>query len=454
MNPVADLPRVPLSLEQDFMRVQFDTDGSAGLRSRPVAGDSWRLTGKVDTAALQLALGDVVARHEVLRTSVVNGPDGWEQRIHPPSTPELVVHDLPRDDSVPRDVRAEAFDAEFYAEPIDVDADTQPVLRANLGVLDEDDSILVLSGYVMLLDVWSLHLVFQDLMACYAARCGGEEPQLPPVRQYRDYIEEQRKPAQGDTVEAACAYWRDKLTGAGPMALTADHEPVAGPSKGCRWNRFPIDAELGTRILEFARASRCSPFMVLFSVYLVHLRRLTGATDGVIWTLSPGPGRRRRAVEGIVGYFVNMFPMRTDFQGCATFNEVLAEVRATCLEAVPNEIPFVQLAQGIPDVIGNLEKGGMVVPGFQMSPSAFMPRVHAGPELTGTALLRRAPLSVGPDIPDDAILWNVEIGPGNEMICTVVSSFDRFEQHTIDAMIADFCAVLRSAIDAPDAPLG
>ncbi len=452
MNPVVDLPRAPLSLEQDFMRVQFETDGSAGRRSRPVAGDSWRLTGEVDTAVLQLALGDVVGRHEILRTSIANGPDGWAQLIHPTNTPTLVVHDLTQDDDArSRDERAEAFDAEYYAEPIDVEA--HPVLRANLARLGDADSILVLSGYVMLLDVWSLHLVFRDLMACYAARSSGEEPGLPPVRQYRDYIAEQRGPEQDRVVEAACAYWRDKLAGAQAIALTADHDPAPGPSKGCRWNRFVIDAGTGTQILEFARTARSSPFMVLFSVYLVHLRHLTGAADGVVWTLSPGPGRRHRAVENIVGYFVNMFPMRTDTRECTSFNDVLAQVRASCLEAVPNEIPFVQLAGGIPDVIGNVERAGMVVPGFQMAPTTFMARVHAGDELTATALLRRAPLSVGPDIPDDAILWNIEVGPDDEMVCTVVSSFDRFEQATIDAMMTDFRSVLRSAIDAPDAPL-
>nr|AFV52192.1 NRPS condensation domain [Streptoalloteichus sp. ATCC 53650] len=439
-----------LSLEQEFLRAQHEHDGSAGDSApRLISSGGWRLTGELDLALFERALSDVVARHEALRTSVVVGPEGLRQQVHAPAPPPLEVRVLPDDPDVSRDERAEHFLNEIEGGTWEVGEG--PAFRAFLGRFDDRDAVLVLVAHLLVVDVWSLSIVARDITTAYQARAAGREPEAADIPAYRDYAAKQA--AQRGAGENVHAFWRDKLQGAEAIALTADRPPAPDGVTGTRCDRFLLDAELGAATREFAKASRCSLFMVLFAAYRLHLLRRTGMRDGVVWTLTSGPGRRDRWMENTVGYFVNMFPLRTDLAGCTTFREVVERTKATCVQALSREIPFVELASQASDAIGQLERGGMVVPGFQMSPYPLSVRAESAGGLSCTQVQRRLSQEFGPDIPDDAILWTAEVAHSGELLFAVNSSIDRYDRETIAAMMAEFHAVLRDGVGEPDAPL-
>ncbi|QVJ02388.1 hypothetical protein KGD82_07480 [Nocardiopsis eucommiae] len=276
-----------------------------------------------------------------------------------PAPPALVLRDLVGRDGT-RDVRAEEFYNEIESDTFD--PKESPALRAHLGRFDSRDSVLVLVACLPLIDVWSLNVVMADLMEYYAALREGREPRLPEVENYRGYVSGEQERWSGATIERAREYWNAALAGARPLAMTADHPPGDGSVTSCR--RFSVGPELGNAALGLARELNCSLFMLLQAVHLVHLHRLTGQADGVVWTLTPGPARNQRATRDMVGYFVNMSPLRVDISGCGTLRETVARVRAFCLESYRNEIPFVRLVEGAPELMATLEQGGLVVPGF------------------------------------------------------------------------------------------
>lgn len=449
---VGSVPRLPFSLEQDFLRLQHENDGtSAGFGPRPISSGGWRLTGPWNSAVMARAIKDVVARHEALRTTIEAGPEGWCQRVHEPAAAPLLVRELSMKDGQSREERAEEFLNEIEAANFDV---TQvPCLSVYVGRLDARDAVVVLVSHLPVVDVWSLGIVMKDIVTCYEARLAGKEPGEGQVHQYREYVHQQIEAAAEKSSNASFGYWRERLAGARAIALRADRPPAQGPIAGTRCDRFTVDAQLGTAALDLAKSMRCSPFMVLFSAYRVHLLRLTGMLDGVVWTLTSGPGRRRRWMEETVGYFVNMFPLRTDIADCQTFRDVITRVRTTGMEALRHEVPFVQLAQQASTAISELEQGGMVVPGFQMSPNPFVLRAQSAGEVGCSAVQRRLSQEVGPDIPDDAILFTAEVGHAGDLLFAVNSSIDRYDPDTIEAMLADFRTVLRAGVTTPDAPL-
>src|SRR5580704_5850569 len=83
--------RPVLSLSQEFL-CSLDRGETAGALSQWYTVTSGlRLRGNLDVGALSAALNDVVARHEILRTTLDKDDDGWHQRLHPPGPASLEV---------------------------------------------------------------------------------------------------------------------------------------------------------------------------------------------------------------------------------------------------------------------------------------------------------------------------------------------------------------------------
>jgi condensation enzyme len=438
--------RFPFSLEQEFLRLQHENDGSsAGFGQRAISSGGWRVSGPLNIDVLTAALEDVIARHEPLRTAVVPAGEGWLQEVRDEGFARLTVVEI-QDTGEPREVQAERFLNEVESGTFN--AGEPPLLWAFVGRFDQEDAVLALVAYLPLIDVWSIGLILREIATCYAERSAGRTPSLAPALQYREYVA-----AQGSSPAASFEYWRARLDGAKAIALTADRSPADVPSGTTRVDRFSIEADLGSQALALGRSMGCSPFMVLFSVHLIQLHRLTGIADGVVWTLTSGAGRRQEHLANTVGYFVNMSPLRTDIAGCTTFRAVAERVRASCISAYPNEVPFVQLAQEAGASIAALEQGGMVVPGFALFQNPAERHRQSAGEVSFTSFPRRLSQDAGPGIPDDAILWTIEIEPSGELIYAISSSTDRYDSKTTRAMAEEFRQLFRNAVTMPDCPL-
>ena len=83
--------------------------------------------------------------------------------------------------------------------------------------------------------------------------------------------------------------------------------------------------------------------MVLLATWKVALHRYTGQTDIAIGTFVSG--RNHPAVEGLIGYFLNLLVLRSDLSGNPTFRELLERIRQVCVDAFAQELPFEKLVQ-------------------------------------------------------------------------------------------------------------
>ncbi|HYH81260.1 MAG TPA: amino acid adenylation domain-containing protein [Longimicrobium sp.] len=299
---------------------------------------SLRLGGEMDAAALERALGEIVRRHESLRTTFAETGGVPVQVIAPFDGFSLPVEELPRaDDAGVRRIAAEAAARVF-------DLAAGPLFRARLLRLAARDHLLLLSMHHVFTDGWSIDVLFRELSALYAAyREGGASPLPELAVQYADYGVWQRRHLQGAVLERQLAYWKERLDGAPPLlALPTDRPRPAVQTYRGEHERVELPAALLDRLQALGRGEGATLYMVLLGAFQVLLGRYAGSDDVVVG--SPVAGRTRSEVEPLIGFFVNMLVLRTRLGGDPTFRDVLRRVREVTLGAFEHqELPFEKL---------------------------------------------------------------------------------------------------------------
>jgi amino acid adenylation domain-containing protein len=306
-----------------------------------------RLRGPLDVAALETALSTVIARHEALRTRFAEVDGAPRQLVDEPQRATLPVVDVQADeqpeDAARRTVRGRA------RTPFDL-AREHP-FRATLVRITPDDHVLLLESHHIVVDGWSLGVLYRELSAAYsAARAGHVAPLSPVELQYGDFAIWQREQLAGDRLDALLAFWRGQLGEATePLDLPTDFRRPQSPTfAGARES---IDLPTGTlaAIRKLADARSATPYMVLLAAYAAVLHRYTGRENVLVG--SGSAGRTIPEIEGLIGYINNTLVQRADFTGDPTFAELLARVRESALGAydhqeVPLEKLVLELRQG------------------------------------------------------------------------------------------------------------
>ncbi|TDB89385.1 amino acid adenylation domain-containing protein, partial [Actinomadura sp. KC216] len=309
---------VPASAAQRGLWLEERLRGPSASYALPLG---LRLRGPLDEAALDAALADVVARHEALRTLLVEGPDGLPvQRVLEPDVP---VH-----------LAIAASEGEATRHVFDIGRDL-PIRGSLIRNGDEDWSLILLLHHAAA-DEWSFTPLLADLARAYEARRDGRAPEWEPLPvQYADYAAWQRDGAPD--ASAQLDYWEEALAGLPEeTVLPFDRPRPAEASHRGGLVPFRLPAAGARRL---ARDTGTSVFMVLHAAVAALLQR-SGAGDDVA-VGSPIAGRADEDLADLVGVFVNPLVLRTDLSGDPTFAELLDRVRAADLAAFSHaDVPF------------------------------------------------------------------------------------------------------------------
>ncbi|MCX4750207.1 amino acid adenylation domain-containing protein [Kitasatospora sp. NBC_01287] len=334
-RPAGTSPPLSSGQERLWFMEQFAPGGSAYALS-----PTRRLRGPLDRPAMDDALTALTARHESLRMAFPTTEEGIaEVTVAEPGPVAARFVDLAGEAEPER--RAAELVREAAAEPFDLARG--PLLRALLLRLGPDDHVLTLTLHHIVCDGWSVDLLNRELDALYAESAHGRPAALaePEVR-FGDYAAWQRGRLEDGSLAADREYWRTELADVPTLDLPTDRPrpPVLtfeGAAHGFHW-----DGALAERIGTLSRAYGASRYMVLLAAFQALLARHGGQRDFAIG--SPVAGRIHRELEGVVGSFVNMLPIRARLEPELTFGQLISRVRERTLDAYAHqEVPFEQM---------------------------------------------------------------------------------------------------------------
>ena len=308
-----------------------------------------RIEGPLDVPALERAIGEVIRRHEPLRTVFVAVDGQPVQVVQPAGDFTLPAIDLEREGSAAdREGERRRLMTEEGRRPFDLGRG--PLFRALLYRLGRAEHALQLTLHHIVADGWSLAVLAKELTVLYSAYAtGATEPPPPPVR-YADIVRRQRERLRGPAYEAQAAYWRDRFTPAPPvLELPGDRpRPVVQTFDGSV-ETLEIPASLVESLTAFGRAEGVTLFMVMLAALDVLLHRYTGVDDIAVGT--PFANRTDVTTEQVIGLFANTLVLRTDLSGEPTVRELLRRVRDTALGASQSQdFPFERLVEMVQPV--------------------------------------------------------------------------------------------------------
>ncbi|WP_228822968.1 non-ribosomal peptide synthetase [Nocardia blacklockiae] len=433
---------VPLSFAQRRLWFIHRLEGPSATYNIALAV---RLSGAFDAAACRAALGDVLARHESLRTIFVEDDGTPAQRVLDAARVEPPV--------TVTDVEAAVLDAAVTAAVrYGFELSTEIPLRADVIRVDERDCVLVVLIHHIAADGWSMTPLLRDLATAYTARLGGHAPEWEPLPvQYADYTLWQRDLLGSahdpeSVLYEQFEYWRRELDGV-PEQLRLPTDRPRGRVADYRGDMvlFTIDAETRAAVERLAAREGATVSMVLQSALAVLLFKLGAGEDIPIG--SPIAGRTDESLADLVGFFVNSWVLRARVDPASSFAELLAQLRGKALAAYENQdVPFELLVELL-----NPVRSAAHHPLFQVSlafqnntlPVLELPDVRIEPYPAFTATARFD------------LFFNITDAPaGREWDALVEYATGLFDRPTVEAMADRFRRILRRIGSAPDTPVG
>ncbi len=433
--------RVPVSTEQHRVWLHAAMEPDV-----PIYNESLTVhrTGSFDAGVFEAAFNEVIRRHEAWRTSFTFSEDGADGELVQVVAPELhvslLVTDLRGIDEEKREAEACRIATELAAEPIDMA--TAPLLRARVLRMSDEEHRLQLCLHHIIFDGVSLYRTFMpELAAIYAAFEAGEDSPLPAsALQYGDYTLWRERQTENAELTRQMEYWAKNLAGELPVLRL----PIDKPRPAARSHRgavlcFQWPEELMARLRALSRECGVSLNMTILAAFKTLLFRYGGQEDLIVGGLADG--RRRPELEGVMGYFLDTFAIRTRPRAELPFAQYLGEVSHAALGAMAaSEVPFSR-------VVAAVQPAREHHPIFQTF-MAFQPRAEVfaeGWELTKTnveAVAAKFDLYVEVD---ERLDWTA---------VRLMYRTDLFAAATIGRMAGHWTTLLEGIVERPNAPLG
>ncbi|MGW0635375.1 amino acid adenylation domain-containing protein [Nocardia salmonicida] len=478
--------RIPLSLAQQRMWVVNQVDPASGSYNIPFA---IRLTGELDVAALDAAVADVLGRHESLRTffPVVGGAGAQVAAVRSAAVDDasavasadsvvadvaasargVVVADgmpvqeiLSVADALPDGLQVETT-ADILARAAELagagfDVTREVPLRARL--LTDGTSaewLLVVVVHHISADGASLAPLARDLMTAYVARAAQQSPAWAPLEvQYADFALWQRAVVGDDQQPESLAaaqldYWRDQLADVPPLLeLPQDRPRPSAPTLVGATAELRLPAEVHTALNHLAREHKSSLFMVVHAALAVLLGRLSGTSDIAIGTAVAGRGER--ALDELVGMFVNTLTLRTTLDPAGSFDEAVDVARETDLGAFANaDLPFERVAEVVAPGRGSAQS-----PLFQVA-LTFSNNEAAALELPGlTVNALDTAIAAKFDLQVDVEPRFTAAGDPDELVTLFNYATDLFDEATVRGIGARFARILTAVAADPQIRIG
>jgi amino acid adenylation domain-containing protein len=440
--PQPRTPAAPISVSQEQICFLNDLDPtSVAYQFQAII---W-LHGELEVPLLERALGEIVARHEIYRTTFPRRDGGWVAEVHEPFPIELDPKDL-SDAPDPDATLAALADAQFRQR---IPIDELPLIRWRLVKVGPTRHALLHQEHHLVHDGWSMMVLLRELRDLYAAIAGGDSALRPMTLQFRDFAAWQRGLLETEIADEQLAYWRQRLADPPePMELPYDRSRPARQT--FRGDQVVLDlpSGLGERLREFGRAQGVTTFMTMLAAFYVLLQRYSGAGQVIVG--SGMANRRLRELDAMLGMFINTVALRVDLSDDPSVTELLVRVRAAVLEGQENQdVPFPRVVEAVAPA-----RSSSHTPLYQ---TLFSIADAPLPELDAAGLEivpDESPGNGSAKAEINVVVVNHDGRGEAPTEPTIIWEYngDLFTAATAERMVRDYCRVLESLITEPAEP--
>ncbi|MFI7416139.1 condensation domain-containing protein [Nonomuraea sp. NPDC049684] len=420
---------IPFTYAQQLLLGLEQAVPGSVLNSTFIVRAAYRVPHEVDAGVLRLAVDDVVARHDALRTAVSRDPDGEVRaRVHESAPGRLLVHDVDDEDAFLAMATGSAYPP-----------DEPPLLWVHLGRCADGTSLLVIVAHHLTSDAWSLPLLARDLSDAYTARLRGGPPPGTAVMGYAEVAADDFSPSWERTITDALPYWKERLDGVAELAMPVPTPGRRGDQRTCR---FTVPGPLWRDLGRVARRRRTTPFTLLLTAFTASV--WAGRRDAVVPVITAG---RKPSEWYTAGFMLNMLWLRITTGDPADLDELSRRADEACRAAYRHDVPLLRVLPEAPELAAVMFDPSEVVertfPVFQL-----IPRTPFAPTAEDPALLltpvpeERQPAPVMPV----HLLWSMRVE--EEVIGIVAYEAAMFGRDWVEAKVAGFLHILERLADA------
>lgn len=336
----AQLSPAPLSLAQQ--RLWFLDRLAPGNAAYNISA-AVRLQGTLNVTALEQSVGEVIRRHEALRTTFAT-VNGEPVQVIAATLPfKLAVVDL---QALPELAQLAAVQQCSIAEAQhSFDLAAGSLLRVTLLQLSETESIALLTLHHIVSDGWSIAVLVREVAALYAAFCNSEQFALPELPlQFADFAVWQRQAQQVAKLDHQLQYWKQQLADAAQLPPLPTDYPRSTPTLRGVQRSFLLPQSLTQALKQLSQQTETTLFMTLLTTFQALLYCYTDHKDILVGT--PIANRDPVELEDLIGCFVNTLVLRVSLEGNPSFRELLARSRQVTLAAFAHpDVPFEKLVE-------------------------------------------------------------------------------------------------------------
>jgi amino acid adenylation domain-containing protein len=402
-----------------------------------------RLQGPLDVGALHRSLSEIMRRHEILRSAIVD--DGEFARLRVVQAQPLDLPLINLDAVAPEQREHEMLKLVEQEIRRPFDLSTGPLVRARLLRIGEREHVFVLAMHHIVSDGWSIGVFVRELATLYDAFSNGLASPLPELAiQYSDFTRWQRKRLVDGALATQLDYWKQQIDGAAPMLqLPTDRPRLAIQTYRGAHYRTKFSEALTEDLEALCQREGVTLFMALLAAFKSVLFRYAGQAS--ICVGCPIANRNRAETESLIGFFVNTLPIRTDLTGDPSFREMLARVRRGAMGAFEHQdLPFEKLVEEL-----RPERRLSHTPLFQV---AFVLQNIPMPPL---ALANLALTLLEVDCGTSKFDLTLQVTRGKQGLeIDLEYSTDLFEAETMARLVGHLEVLLRAVIDDADLRLG
>ncbi|MEM9566927.1 MAG: amino acid adenylation domain-containing protein [Cyanobacteria bacterium P01_E01_bin.34] len=422
---------------------------SSGVYLQQIA---WAFQGDLDIQALRWAWQSVVDRHSILRTAF-----HWENLEKPYQVVYQKV-DLPWEHKDWRDLDKTEQQAQLQAllaaeQSRGFSLTEAPLMRVTLLRFSEDTYQLIWSYHHLLLDGWSLPLIYQEVIAGYESKRQGRGLELTPPRSFRDYI----LWLQQQDLDRAEQFWREQMRGIQtPTRLQLEYNPIYLPDfeldeasiaagEHQQHQEIALSVETTSALRKLAKQHQLTLNTITQGAWALLLSLYSGEPDIIFGTTSSGRPAELQGVERMVGLFIGTLPIRVRIPSEQNLIPWLQELQAAQVEMRGYEYtPLVQI-QGWSEVPQGMSLFNSLVV-FENAPVVKTLSTHS--KSTSLKLLdittfekTHYPLTVG-------------IGPGDELSLEIYSDSRLYSAPIVHGLLQHFRVLLEEMAAKPNCTLG